>query len=206
MNNNKIMDGNFHSEINMEEMQHPNKNQREDYQVFYSTIQVNEFDKKINHNNNMEFHVDHNENSFPTYSKLGNSNAKIDSIDYFDNKINTNKIENSKTKNTLAFNYSDVKKDNESLFSYNNEEEIKFNDTVNQEHFEIFQHSQDNEMKNYLVENNIIDQNNIEIDYEEQQFTNKSKSNKKLEIETQVYTIDDLSNYIIKEKEEKKDL
>ena len=64
------MDDNFHSEIHMEEMQHPNKTPQEDYQVFFSTIQINEFDKKMNNNNSLEFPTEFNEISFPTYSKL----------------------------------------------------------------------------------------------------------------------------------------
>ena len=71
------------------------------------------------------------------------------------NKLNSNKIENLKTKNTLTFNYSDFNKDSESLFSYNNEDEINFNNTANQENFELFQNIRDQDMKNYLVKNNI---------------------------------------------------
>jgi hypothetical protein len=195
------MDDHFHSEINMEEIQHPHKSQQEDYQVFFSTIQINEFDKKINHNNILEFPMEFSDNSFPTYSKLGNSNVKIDSIDYFDNKLNSNKIENLKTKNTLTFNYS------ESLFSYHNENEIKFNDTANQENFELFQNIRDQEMKNYLVKNNNNDNNddNLSASFEGENL-NKPKTNMRLEIEQQAYTKDNFSKYIIKEKEEKKDL
>ena len=201
------MDDLFHSEINMEEIQHPNKSRQEDYQVFFSTIQINEFDKKINYNNILEFPMECNDNSFPTYSKLGNSFAKIDSIDYFDNKLNSNKIENLKTKNTLTFNYSDFNKDSESLFSYNNEDEINFNNTANQENFELFQNIRDQDMKNYLVKNNNTDNNddNLSANFEGEDL-NKPKTNIRLEIEQQANTKDSFSKYIIKEKEEKKDL
>lgn len=216
MNNNKNMDDKFHSEINMEEMQHYNKNQQEDYQVFFSTIHINEFDNKMNPNNNIEFPMEYNENSFPTYSKLGNSNAKIDSNDYFDNnKLNAyvNKNENLKiNNNTLNFNYPDLRKNNESLFSYNNEEEVeRFNESANQENFEIFQHIGEQEFKNSLSENhidgNFPSNKNNNLEREEWENPNMRKSNRRIEIDPQqVFTTDDLSSYIVKEKEEKKDL
>jgi len=230
------MDDNFHSEINMEENQHHNKNQQEDYQVFFSTIQINEFDKKMTHNNVLEFPIENHENSFPTYSKLGNSNAKFESIDFiFEKKNNSNNNENSNKNNNFNNNsdFADFNKNSESLFSNIYEENDNFNNNINNnnninviindysinanfdkenneenynykyENFQMFNNMEEQEMKN---QNNENISNDFNIPNANTNKTNRL-SCKKLEFDPkQVFSIEDFSSYIIKEKEEKKDL
>ncbi len=227
------MDDNFHSEINMEENHQNYKKQQDDFQVFFSTIQINEFDKKITHNNILTFPYENLENSFPTYSKLGNSNAKFELMDSIYEKKNNNLNNNQTSNKNDDFNieYPDFNRNSETIFSdiyeenhnfYNNansnnivnaindfsinkdlvNENNENNNRIQYEKFQIFDKSEEQEMKtfnNENIKNNYINTqnavNNRRFSDENVNFDNK-----------QVFSINNISNYNIREKEEKKDL
>lgn len=197
------MDDNFRSEINMEENPHHNKIQPEDYQVFFSTIQINDFDKKINHNNLLEY-PDFHEHSFPTYNKLHCSNAIIDNMELLEKKKNLNKTENLHNQKYEYTNYPEFnqKEDNSFCFNSKNDEE-KLTQLEFQCNLENFNNlTIDNDPKTFNTE-----YKNILSDITSNQENCGKGSSKKMQYTPQnIFSIDNVSYYIIKEKEEKKDL